>query len=94
MSISADRLDRAWRKVGMVVEAKRDMHAYLVHSGKRIIATRRSLGRGKVSDRIGQYIRQQMRLNEDQFGLFLSCPLGRDDYLDILRRKGLLPGTP
>jgi hypothetical protein len=91
MSLSADVLDRAWAKVGMSVEdKKRDRFAYLRVGGKLILFTRRSYGRGKLSDHLADLIRQQMKLNEDQFGELLACPLKEDGYLAILKAKRLL----
>jgi hypothetical protein len=39
---------------------------------------------------IPHLIRQQMKLNEEQFQDLVDCPLSREDYLQILREKGLL----
>lgn len=91
MSISAEVLDRAWEKVGMSVQDRKvDRWAYLFVDGRRILATRRSKGTGKISGLIPHLIRQQMRLNEEQFLDLVNCPLSREGYLQILRDKGLL----
>lgn len=91
MSISAEVLDRAWEKVGMSVQDRSvDRWAYLFVEGKRVIATRRSKGTGKIAGNIPHLIRQQMKLNEEQFNALVNCPLTRQGYLEILRAKGLL----
>jgi hypothetical protein len=91
MSISVEVLDRAWEKVGMSVQDRKiDRWAYLFVDGKRVIATRRSKGSGKIAGTIPHLIRQQMKLNEEQFRDLVNCPLGRAGYLEILRSKGLL----
>jgi hypothetical protein len=54
----------------------RDRIAVLGHEGKAIIYTKRSHGRGKLSDRIAQLIRQQMKRNEDQFRQLLIVSAG------------------
>lgn len=91
MSVSADVLDRAWTKVGLSIDdKKRDRFAYLRVNGKLILFTRRSYGRGKVSDHLADLIRQQMKLDEDQFAELLACPLKEGGYLAILRAKRLL----
>ena len=91
MSFSAEVLDRAWEKVVMSVRDRSvDRWAYLFFDGKRVIATRRSRGSGKLSGNIPPLIRQQMKLNEEQFRDLVNCPLTREGYLEILRSKGLL----
>ncbi|HEX7182626.1 MAG TPA: hypothetical protein VF756_12350 [Thermoanaerobaculia bacterium] len=91
MSLSAEVLDRAWEKVGMSVQDRSvDRWAYLFVSGKRVIATRRSRGSGKISGKIPHLIRQQMKLDENQFRDLVNCPLDREGYLKILHEKGLL----
>jgi hypothetical protein len=93
VSISAEVLDRAWEKVGMSVQDRRvDRWAYLFVDGRRVIATRRSRGSGKIPGQIPHLIRQQMKLNEEQFRALIDCPLTREGYLQILRDKGLLGG--
>ncbi len=34
-------------------------------------------------------IRQQMKLNHEQFAQAIACPLTREGYLQILRDKGV-----
>jgi hypothetical protein len=36
-------------------------------------------------------IRQQLKLNEEQLRQAVGCHLSRDDYIEILRAKGLIP---
>jgi hypothetical protein len=91
VSISAEVLDRAWAKVGMSVQDRAvDRWAYLFVGGRRVIATRRSRGSGKIPGQVPHLIRQQMKLNEAQFRALVDCPLTREGYLQILRDKGLL----
>jgi hypothetical protein len=92
MSIKAGELDRAWEKLGFQVDDKRrDVHARLWVEGVLILSTRRSHGAGKLDGKIPYFIRQQMKLSEDQFSQAIACPLGRDDYLAILKGKGAIP---
>lgn len=92
MSIKAGDLDRAWEKLGFDIDGtKRDVSATLWLDGVLILHTRRSHGAGKLDGKIPHFIRQQMKLNEQQFGTALACPLGRAEYLEILRTKGAIP---
>lgn len=67
-----------------------DRWAYLFVAGRRVIATRRSRGSGKVGGKIPHLIRQQMKLDEHQFRDLVNCPLTREGYLEILKNKGLI----
>lgn len=90
MSLSAGEVDRAWDKLGMEIKQTNDRHAIFRYEGRFILRTKRSFGSGKLTGKIPQLIRQQLRLNEQQFGELISCPLDRNGYIEILREKGLL----
>lgn len=90
MSISTNDIDRAWRKLGLEIRNTGDKHAFLRVEGKVVITTLRSFGSGKLSGNIPHRIRQQLKLNDDQFRDLLRCPLGREEYIDILRQKNLI----
>ena len=91
MSVSADVLDRTWHKLGFrVTDKSSHRFAYFCYEDKQVLFTRRSFGRGKLSDHLAQLIRQQMRLNEEQFSSALSCPLDHKGYVEILLAKKLL----
>ena len=48
------------------------------------------MGAGKLDGQIPDFIRQQMKLNEEQFKLLIDCPLQRADYIKILKDKKLI----
>ena len=91
MSLHSDQLDRAWAKLGMEIKGGRDVRALFFYRGRLILQTRRSRGRGAIEGLIPTFIRQQMKLTENQFGELLACPLGLAGYLEILGQKKLLP---
>ena len=91
MSIKPADIDGAWRKLGFSINEKAaDIKATLWVDGKVVIKTRRSHGAKGVAGMIPHFIRQQMRLNENQFADALECPLDQEGYLTILREKGYL----
>ena len=77
----------------METKEGKDRFAYLNVDGKLILSTRRSHGRGKMSDNIAMFIRQQMKLTEDQFRDAINCPMDREKYIAVLRAKGLIPAS-
>ncbi len=74
----------------MMLKENDDIRALFFHEGRLIVHTRRSKGRGQIPGKIPQFIRQQMKLTEAQFGELIACPLGQTEYIKILREKSLL----
>lgn len=74
----------------MVIKDTGDRHAGFYEGGKLVITTMRSFGSGNLDGIIQHKIRQQMKLNEDQFSRLIACPLKRPEYMDILRKKRLV----
>jgi hypothetical protein len=64
-----------------------DRLAWFEYEGKVITRTKRSHGN---KDLPGHLVRQQLKLNEDELAGVLSCALEFDDYVKILRKKGLI----
>lgn len=83
-------VDRVFKKLRMETREGKDKHAWFIHDGKRVLKTKRSHGRGEIKGNIRHLIRQQFKLNEDQFRELLSCPLGREEYIAILTEKGYI----
>jgi len=75
-------------KLELKVRNSYDRLAWFEYNGKVIARTRRSHGKG--FDLPKNLIRQQLKLNEEQFAGILSCSLRLADYIEILRTKGLL----
>lgn len=89
--MKAADVDRVFRKLEMEIRDTKDRHAWFVHEGKRILKTKRSHGRGELKGNIRHFIRQQLKVNEEQFRDLRDCPLDRGGYIEILRQKGLIP---
>ena len=89
MTIKAREFDALVRKLQMQTRDGRDLHAWFEFEGKVITRTRRSKRSGDLP--MQHSIRQQLKVNEMQMRELIRCTLGRDDYLEILRNRGLLP---
>lgn len=90
MSISARDIDRIYGKLEMEIRETHHRWAFFVHEGEVITKTRRSLGRGKLKGIVPDLIRQQLKLNDEQFNELLKSKFKREGYIDILRDKGIL----
>ncbi len=91
--MKASDIDRAFAKLGLEIRESKDKIAWFVHEGRKILMTKRSQGRGEVKGNIPHLIRQQLRLNEQQFRDLIACPLDREGYVTILKEKGILQST-
>jgi hypothetical protein len=85
--VKAREFDQVISKFGMETRRGRDIHAWLTHDGKVVVRTKRSGGRG---DPPVDLVRNQLKLNEEQLREAVTCTLGLDGYLVILRDKGVL----
>ncbi len=90
MSLRASDVDHAFEKLRMQIRDTKDRHAVLYYCGKRILKTKRSFGAGKIDDNTQHLIRQQLKLSEQHFSELIGCPLGYDQYIEILKAKGLI----
>ena len=89
MTIKARQFDRLVQKLGLKTRSGDHLLAWFEHDGRIIARTKRS--RGSSSDLPMQHsIRQQLKMNEREFRSAVGCTLTREDYLAILREKGLL----
>lgn len=89
MTIKAAEFEHIVEKFGLRTRNTGDRLAWFEYEGRVITRTRRSLGRG--GDLPFQHsIRQQLKLNENEFREAAACHLSRDDYIEILRQRGLL----
>ena len=88
MTIKAKDFDHLATKLKLKTRNSGDLLAWFEYKGKKITRTKRSKGSGDLP--MQHSIRQQLKLNEEQFRKAIGCTLTRQDYIDILRNKGLL----
>jgi len=74
-------------KLKLKVRNAADRLAWFEYGGRVITRTKRSHGNKDLPSNL---IRQQLKLDENQFAGVLSCSLSFDDYVGILRKKGLI----
>jgi hypothetical protein len=86
-------VDRIFNKLNMKVRDGKDKHAWFMYEGKPVLHTMRSHGRKDLGG-VVHFIRQQLRVNQDQFAGLRDCPVKFDDYVAILKEKGVIPKEP
>lgn len=74
-------------KLGLKVRDSGDRLAWFEYDGQTVVRTKRSHGNKKQP---GNMIRQQLKLNENQLAGLIKCNVSFDDYVTILKEKGVI----
>lgn len=74
-------------KLNMKTRNAGDRLAWFEHEGKVITRTKRSHGSGDLPHHL---IRQQLKLSQEELAGIIGCSLRRQDYVEILTKKGLI----
>jgi len=82
---------QAFDKLGLEIREGRDTLAFFRWEGQVIVWTKVPHKRGELKGKLPYLVRQQLRLNESQFRKLIACPMGRKEYIEVLRGKGLIP---
>jgi hypothetical protein len=90
VTLKATEFDRIARKLKLRTRDTGDRHAWFEYAGKPILYTKRSHVKGGDLP-FSHHIRQQLKLNEDQFRDLKNCPLDRTGCIAILLEKGFIP---
>lgn len=79
------------RKLGIKFEATKETNGWFEFDGKRIHKI--SVPKGRKTLPKGTYasIARQLKIGVEQFDGLLDCPLKLENYIDILREKGVVP---
>jgi hypothetical protein len=64
-----------------------DRLSWFEHEGQLVVYTKRSHGNKDLPEHL---IRQQLKLNEQQFSELIGCTLKKEGYIAILEAKGLI----
>jgi hypothetical protein len=83
-------IERIFNKLSLRVRSTGHNYGWLTVSDKKILRVHYSHGKGELIDKIMHKIRGQLKLSEKDFKALVACPLTYEDYLEILKRKGLL----
>lgn len=80
-----------FQKLEMEISEGRDTLAIFKWEGKIILWSKAPHKKGELKGKLSYFIRQQLKLNENQFKDLQECKIWREEYLEILKAKGLLP---
>lgn len=90
MSITKLDVSKVFTKLHLEIRSTKHVYGWLVVEGKKILRVHYSHGRGELPGKIGEKIRNQMKLTPSDFKNLINCPLDYEGYVAILREKGIL----
>ncbi len=83
-------IERIFSKLSLQVRSTGHNYGWLIVNDKKILRVHYSHGKGDLPNKIMHKIRGQLKLSEKDFINLIACPLSYEDYLDILKRKGII----
>jgi hypothetical protein len=78
------------KKLDLKTRNSGDRLAWFEYDGKVVVRTKRSHGN---KEQPGNLIRQQLKVNEQEFAGLISCKVKYDDYVNILKRRKIVADT-
>jgi hypothetical protein len=88
MTIKAHQFEHIVSKFQMKARNTGDRLVWFEYEGRKITRSRRSNRAGDLP--FQKSMPKQLGLTSDEFRQATACKLSRDDYIEILRRKGYL----
>ncbi len=85
-----NEMEKVFNKLSLEVRSTGHNYGWLVVKGKKILRVHYSHGKGDIPERVVNKIRGQLKLAQKDFKKLITCPLTYDDYIAILKQKGLL----
>ncbi len=91
MQVKKRKVRRAFSKLRMDMKQSHHKNAYFSYNGVQYLKTRVSHGEGDIPGIVARRIQKQLYLNQNQFKTLIKCPLGYDEFVIILKEKGIIP---
>ena len=79
------------KKLGLRTRNSGDRLAWFDYNGQTVVRTKRSHGN---KEQPGDKIRQQLKVNEGELAGLISCDVTLDQYVEILKSKGVIAKDP
>jgi len=93
MQVKKAEVERVFDKLELNVRSTKHRYGWFCHAGKKILRVHLSHGRGDLPGRVTDKVRSQLKLSENDFRELIECPLSLQDYVTILKNKGLIEGS-
>lgn len=90
MQLKKAELTRIFNKLNLEVRTTTHHYGWFTYQGKKILRVHYSHGKGDIPGKVSDKIRSQLKLSQDDLRELINCPLSVADYIEILKRKGLI----
>lgn len=90
MQLKKAEIGRIFEKLKLDVRSTKHRYGWFTFEGKKILRVHYSHGKGSVPGRVSDKIRSQLKLSQKDFRDLIDCPLTLEDYISILKKKGLI----
>ena len=90
MQIKKTEMGKVFKKLKLEVRSTTHRYGWFTFEGAKILSVHFSHGKGDIPGRVSDKIRSQLRLSQKDFKELIACPLSREDYVRILKTKGLI----
>ncbi len=90
MQIKKTEIGKIFEKLGLEVRSTKHRYGWFCFKGRKILRVHFSHGKGDIPGKVSDKIRSQLKLSQKNFKELIDCPLSLDDYIVILKDKGLI----
>ncbi|MCP5108722.1 MAG: hypothetical protein GY950_35380 [bacterium] len=90
MQLKKRDIHKIFQKLDLEVRTTGHIYGWLVADGKKILRVHYSFGKGNIPAKITEKIRSQLKVDQQNFKDLIKCPLSKDSYLEIIKKKGYL----
>lgn len=90
MQLKKAEIGRIFGKLKLDVRSTKHRYGWFTFEGKKILRVHYSHGKGSVPGRVSDKIRSQLKLSQKDFRDLIDCTLTLEDYISILKKKGLI----
>lgn len=87
---SSKQVDKALSKKGFRLDNRHHKIYEYWHNGKLVSSTMASHNGQEIGDPLIAKMHKQLQISRHQFIDLIKCPLSEQDYIDILKEKGIL----
>ncbi len=92
MQIKKAEVGKIFEKLRLEVRSTKHRYGWFIYKGRKILRVHYSHGKGGVPGRVSEKIRSQLKLSKNDFKELIDCPLSLEDYITIIKKKGLIDG--
>jgi hypothetical protein len=92
VQLSTREAERIFAKLGVEpVTSTHHNRGFVTYQGVRLLPVYYSRGRKDMPGHVPKRFARSLMLTLDEFSVLKKCTMTRDEYFEILRRRGVIP---